>query len=276
MDDDLPAAHSMDTTWYAVDEHGHVGVFDTGEDGALPVGAATGMSPGDPNFDVRLLDLAVLATMLARGDDPLANRSEPWIAAGRTVVVVDPPAAWVEEAIEHDELQLVQPGPPLLLLSREALGEPQVRALAEREGVRWTIPLMDLGELTNYDEAPEGFFRFGRDHGDDPGRYACDRPPEHPVRVGELLPELAAALGRLQLAVDFRSGRPVHLADHEHVHAETWGDLPLRYSEGWHEQQQARMARRAATAEAAQGRARKVLIMVLVGLGVLIGWLASR
>jgi hypothetical protein len=275
----------MDTTWYAVDEHGHVGVFDTGEDGALPIGAATGMSPGDPNFDLRLLDLAQLATRLARGDDPLAARSEPWIAAGRTVVVVDPPAgeeestttpAWVQEAIEREELQLVRPGLPLLLLSYGALSEAEVRALAEREGVRWTIPLMDLGELTDPRIAPDGFFRFGRDHGDDPGRYACDQPPADPLRVDELMPQLAAALGRLQLAVDFRSGQPVHLADHEDVHAETWGDLPLRYSEAWHEEQRVLMARREADAQATQERGKKVLITVLVGLGVLIGWLAIR
>jgi hypothetical protein len=33
---DFPAAHSMDTTWFAVDEKGHVGEFSTGEAGCLP------------------------------------------------------------------------------------------------------------------------------------------------------------------------------------------------------------------------------------------------
>jgi hypothetical protein len=36
MQPDYPAAHSMDATWYAVDKHGHVGVFDTGAGGAVP------------------------------------------------------------------------------------------------------------------------------------------------------------------------------------------------------------------------------------------------
>ncbi len=39
---DFPAGHSMDTDWFALDEEGHVGRFDTGEDGALPNRAATG------------------------------------------------------------------------------------------------------------------------------------------------------------------------------------------------------------------------------------------
>ncbi len=33
---DFPAAHSMDTTWFAIDADGYVGIFDSGEGGALP------------------------------------------------------------------------------------------------------------------------------------------------------------------------------------------------------------------------------------------------
>ena len=33
---DFPAAHSADTTWFAVDADGHIGVFDSGEGGAVP------------------------------------------------------------------------------------------------------------------------------------------------------------------------------------------------------------------------------------------------
>jgi len=33
---EFPAAHSMDTTWFAVDRDGHVGVFESGEPGAVP------------------------------------------------------------------------------------------------------------------------------------------------------------------------------------------------------------------------------------------------
>jgi hypothetical protein len=41
MQVDFPAAHSMDTAWYAVDQEGHVAVFVTGSDGHVPRGAAT-------------------------------------------------------------------------------------------------------------------------------------------------------------------------------------------------------------------------------------------
>ena len=33
---DYPAAHSMDTTWFALDRDGHVGVFESGEEGPVP------------------------------------------------------------------------------------------------------------------------------------------------------------------------------------------------------------------------------------------------
>lgn len=49
---DYPAAHSMDTYWFAVDDRGQVAVFDTGEDGHAPEGVL------EQDFDFyRLVDL---------------------------------------------------------------------------------------------------------------------------------------------------------------------------------------------------------------------------
>lgn len=45
-DTDWPAAHSMDTQWYAMDKCGHVGVFYSSESGALPDGVDTDSSGG--------------------------------------------------------------------------------------------------------------------------------------------------------------------------------------------------------------------------------------
>lgn len=47
---DHPAAHSMDTTWFAVDRDGKVASFDTGEAGAMPA------TSGDPEEVVAHLD----------------------------------------------------------------------------------------------------------------------------------------------------------------------------------------------------------------------------
>jgi hypothetical protein len=39
MEPDYPAAHSMDTTWFGVDDKGRVGIFFSGEDGPVPSGS---------------------------------------------------------------------------------------------------------------------------------------------------------------------------------------------------------------------------------------------
>jgi hypothetical protein len=36
MMQDFPAAHSMDTKWFAVDADGNIGIFRSGEGGAVP------------------------------------------------------------------------------------------------------------------------------------------------------------------------------------------------------------------------------------------------
>ena len=67
---DYPAAHSMDTSWYAVDAAGHVAVFHSRENGHAPVGAedayhletlvqAAHPSPGPDDYEA---------------DEPLAER----------------------------------------------------------------------------------------------------------------------------------------------------------------------------------------------------------
>jgi hypothetical protein len=51
MDADFPAAHSMDTAWYAVDADGHVACFFSGEDGHVPRAAGEAPHEGDPVRD---------------------------------------------------------------------------------------------------------------------------------------------------------------------------------------------------------------------------------
>ena len=72
---DYPAAHSMDSCWFAVDLDGNVAMFDTGEGGALPVGdyPLGGEAGGyeDDAMEGGLLLAAALLT-LARDDAELA------------------------------------------------------------------------------------------------------------------------------------------------------------------------------------------------------------
>ena len=42
MEPDFPAAHSMDSCWFAVDRDGFIACFSTGEAGAMPESAYQG------------------------------------------------------------------------------------------------------------------------------------------------------------------------------------------------------------------------------------------
>jgi hypothetical protein len=71
--DDYPAAHSMDTDWFAVDGEGRVGLFQSGQDGAYPSDAYGGGSLHDgdgPDVD------AILRQLLALQPDADLNARE--------------------------------------------------------------------------------------------------------------------------------------------------------------------------------------------------------
>lgn len=49
---DFPAAHSMDTTWFAIDSNGHVAAFESGEAGCVPQDAYLGEDHGEVTDEV--------------------------------------------------------------------------------------------------------------------------------------------------------------------------------------------------------------------------------
>lgn len=65
---DFPAAHSMDTTWFAIDADGYVGIFDTSEGGAMP-NDLTPFHPESIQFRSDLLEI------LAADNGKLIDRS---------------------------------------------------------------------------------------------------------------------------------------------------------------------------------------------------------
>jgi hypothetical protein len=53
---DFPAAHSMDTTWFAIDADGCVGIFNSDENGAVPKDL-TGVTSETIDFRYELVDI---------------------------------------------------------------------------------------------------------------------------------------------------------------------------------------------------------------------------
>lgn len=273
---DFPAAHSMDTQWYAVDEQGHVGVFDTGEDGALPNDAAFGFAPVDPNFNEDELTVLRIAHAIAGGDDPMGDW-RPAPSAGRALVLLDLESeAEVKEALHGFAFIPIHDRAPFLVLSEGELSKDDVELLRATEGVRWTLDLRDTYELFSDSEGDDGLYHFSRDHGEDPGLYTLRRAPAEPLELSPKLKELSSALSRLRLPVDFSKTEQVHLADHlSDGEAQTWGDLPLRYSEDYLAEQERRDAeilerharRKDPELEKAKGR---LVLLALLFIGVLV------
>lgn len=256
----------MDTEWFAIDERGRVARFDTGEDGALPVAAAVGLSPGDASFDELELDTARALRIMA-DVEPLGEQAlRP--SHGRTLVALeaDADAGALDAWPEGFELRYRPGNAPRLLLSREPLTRERVVELRAVPGVRWTMSADDIIDLCEGREHDDGLYQFTREHGDDPGRYTCARRPASPMRLEEIGEPARGAIATLRLPVDFSSGEPVHLADHMgEGEVETWGDLPLRYSESYDE----RSRQGAAQLEARRRGARWTLLAILTLLAAL-------
>jgi hypothetical protein len=77
MDDDFPAAHSMDTQWFAVDADGHVASFDSGTMGAVAEGATQEMGYEITERIQALLPLVPVVFDLDGGCDPGRVYDEP-------------------------------------------------------------------------------------------------------------------------------------------------------------------------------------------------------
>jgi hypothetical protein len=114
MRDDFPAAHSMDSAWFAVDEHGRVAIFETGEAGAMPETAVTLYDPGG---DSDVWD-EIQHLLEARGADPESiedlsteEGASPFIVYGNDDY--ETPGAYEREALPEDPVTESELSPEL-------------------------------------------------------------------------------------------------------------------------------------------------------------------
>lgn len=85
--EDVPAAHSMDTEWFAVDADGHVGYFVTGEDATYPYEGWPG-GGGETTASVDTIEghafergwIAADAKLIARAQAPEQAEQHAWLA----------------------------------------------------------------------------------------------------------------------------------------------------------------------------------------------------
>lgn len=274
----------MDTEWFAVDATGAVAVFDTGEDGALPSAAGTGFGPDTGSVDTRTLYRVLLSRRIERGDftqpaaeiEEIAERAHAPMSA--LVAMREPPAGYRDEPRPEVDLcallpearfDIVSEKGPRIGLSREPLAPGEVRALVKTGLVVALVPEDWFHEMFQDDEMSD-IFRYGRDHGDEPGAYKRLASPARPLALDDLPEHARAEIAQLRFPVGFADTESLHLADHmSDQDAHYYGDWTLR-GFGPTEDARAKQLTRAPTSS----RAGVVFLLIAAIAGIL--WLLSR
>jgi len=244
--DDFPAAHSMDSAWFAVDAEGHIARFDTGENGAIPNAAAGGGGNFEPDFDALLLD-ALLAGLALRdellepteppADAPVAVPPLPEQKQPQRVVILSTapsfaeseatyrqaprPTTRAEATFREGEFVVVKEADPRVVVSLAAL--PPTRVATLRAFTDATVLLASdlyyvLREGDRGESPARGIFEYGHEHGviavKGSGTYGRSVAPQRPVTLDDVHPSIRGKLGSQRLPVQFAEAPVVELADH--------------------------------------------------------------
>lgn len=246
-----PAAHSMDTDWFAVDEEGHVAEFDSGEAGAVPesfLGRAGHQYSADDLYEAALMDPANgvrldIADLLAEPDGHLYRAGWDDVPTAERVdasmvSTYDSYLVWLSEEVMLAQLPgfvRVDAGASQLVAFGRTEDAAVVRRLMKARGFRkgW-MGLRLRGERL-------GFYRY--DHGEwenwTSGPYKRLGVPAHPVRIEQLQGQVreiaqAARFAGVRFAKEERV-QPVHHApcsSHQGTFVPAYQDVLLPFERG--------------------------------------------
>lgn len=239
---DYGAAHSMDTSWFAVDAAGHVARFDSGEDGAVPTNAA---SRDADEHDFFRFDAALVARVLAKlaeadwpraPEDPARAKIAQrllFVVRGAGTAYRDEAPASVESKIAPEPLEVVRARAPRVLVTTRPFAPAERRALETHPEVVRVWDERSLHDVLDAaDEGAAGLFVYGHSFEDETagqGTYARECAPAAPLAIDELPEAEAAELARVKLPIRFGESVSVELADHfRDDEVDKWVDAPLR------------------------------------------------
>lgn len=210
-----PAAHSMDTEWFALDERGHVGVFFTGETGALPGRALASHEESLlPSLGGVLLGTAKGVKWRTRAPEDLYDEDLPLLVASTKPAFA--------EQVERGVLHVVHRGSPTVYATSH---EFQDSDLADMLGDPLALGFLPQSELIK----TLGFAEFAHDMGGGSGSYVRQRAPTSRPRLD---PALKKQLASLTLPVDFRKVKRVALWQHMPENAVTVWESGLSFDGG--------------------------------------------
>jgi hypothetical protein len=222
MEPDFPAAHSMDTRWFAVDSDGHVAMFSSREAGAVPLLAFS----GDETYEVRQR----LYKLLPGGDmiHDLAGRVLPSLPTipltdvygiGEVILMFLTSLDPVRPALQGGRAREVRATEGAAVIFRGITSEELdgYKAAPEFRGcVALFYDLVEEGEERERSLAEHGVFEY--EHLTEnwiSGPYGRESLPVRPIHVDQLPPDLRDRVGRLRLKLRFADTthiQPVELA----------------------------------------------------------------
>jgi hypothetical protein len=227
---DYPAAHSMDTTWFAVDKDGHVGCFDSGEAGAVPLDAlgvdedVLGTLPDAvPPTDV----IHDLEGRVVAGKEAGHHLPGPPAGSAGVIVFLDS-AGPAKEDIAAGRAREAKARRGVAVIY-ETIADDVFRRLHEPgAAARCRGCFWHFGPIPDVEEAPDpaGLGLFAFEHMDAfenwiSGLYGCARRPLRPVKIHELPPRLQKAIGSTRFEklcfAERAQFQPI-----EHAECETW------------------------------------------------------
>jgi hypothetical protein len=227
MQPDYPAAHSMDTCFFAVDRDGHVACFDTGEAGAVPVQALSGPSDAVYRQLAALPRVDVLYDPQGHslpGDSVARNTHEglhlrpPFLMF---LAILDP----VREEIAAGRAVQVPASAGVSVVFRE-LNELLVKSLHDSGaclGCHWHFDREDEEEEYGVqDWTTRGLFTYGHlTENWISGPYGRERQPSRPIHVDELPPNVRQAIKAMRFDSLCFADTP-HIQPVEHAACESW------------------------------------------------------
>lgn len=247
---DYPAAHSMDTDWFAVDQEGNIGLFRTSEDGALPKVACDRWQWPSEFCAIHLACFAAEYQAALKKEEKEADFNPDDFAPCALVKDVELKRAlqanfeWSLKACRvvlriedggklgaQDKARFERFGP--WLISKRALTNRTIRRLA---GLG-TQPLdlgkmsygLDINPVVNESAINSRVYTFDKEHGTDPGLYDRVQSPVCPMKVEEVPGD---KVGAMRLPVKFNEVANIHLADFiTNEEATCWDNFTLRWSD---------------------------------------------
>jgi hypothetical protein len=216
---DFPAAHSMDTAWFAVDRDGHVAVFDTGESGAVPTTAYLGEDHWGMLDDLRarLPKTDVIYDLAAHKASNLA----PHVTLNEhqkmySVILFLRATEGVEDLIDRLGARKAAATEGVGLLATD-VDAATVRALHERDACLGCF--FHSGDDENPSVASFGLYSYGHFGGVIAGEYALLERPERPTTVNDV----PRAVAEKAVAFEGRFEDIPTLQPAEHWACESWG-----------------------------------------------------